>query len=130
MRIRFTDAAGTYYAPFGRLTEFPTGRGEDVGGNVLSGGKEYAYIDGTCEIQLPPGLLHIEIHKGPEYQPIDTDVPLGVGQIAMRFTITRWFDLRAEGWYSGDTRVALPVAARRLAGRAGGRPGLRQPARP
>ena len=35
-RVRFTDAEGRYYAPFGRLTEFATGRNEDVGGNVLT----------------------------------------------------------------------------------------------
>src|SRR5581483_9400265 len=62
-RIRFTDAEGRYYAPFGRLTEFATGRNQEVGGNVLLGMKPHAYIDGTCEIRLPAGVLHVEIHK-------------------------------------------------------------------
>jgi hypothetical protein len=52
VRIRFTDAAASYYAPLGRLAKFRTGPNEDVGGNVLVGGRAYAYIDGTCEIPL------------------------------------------------------------------------------
>ena len=104
VRIRFTDAACAYYAPFGRLTKFPTGRGEDVGGNVLWEGKEYAYIDGTCEIQLPPGPLVVEIHKGPEYEALRHEVQLGQGQITLRFSIARRFDLRAEG---SDTMLSF-----------------------
>jgi hypothetical protein len=41
-RIRLTNAAGEYFAPFGRLTEFATGRNQDVGGNLLLGDKAYA----------------------------------------------------------------------------------------
>src|SRR5271155_5321545 len=75
-RVRFTDAAGKYYAPYGRLTEFAFGRGVDVGGNVqvpMPGNDQkiqstnFAYIDGSCEIALPPRLIHVTICKGPEY---------------------------------------------------------------
>jgi hypothetical protein len=104
VRIRFTDAEGKYYAPFGRLTEFATDYGEDVGGNVLVGDRPHAYIDGTCEIALPPGRIHVAIAKGPEYRPICEEMDLLPGKLALRFVIERWADLRAEGWYSGDTR--------------------------
>jgi hypothetical protein len=103
VRIRFTDADGKYYAPFGRLTEFATGRGEDVGGNVLIGDKPHAYIDGTCEFALPAGQISVAIDKGPEYRPIREEVSLPAGKLALRFAIERWADLRAEGWYSGET---------------------------
>jgi len=103
-RIRFTDAEGRYYAPFGRLTEFATGRNQEVGGNVLLGMKPHAYIDGTCEIRLPAGVLHVEIHKGPEYTPLRQQVTLGPGKLALRFVLERWANWRAERWYSGDTR--------------------------
>ena len=33
--LRVTDSAGDYYAPFGHAAEFPTGRGEAVGGDVV-----------------------------------------------------------------------------------------------
>jgi hypothetical protein len=103
-RIRFTDAGGTYYAPFGRLAKFATGVGEDVGGNVLLGDEPHAYIDGACEIALPPGPIHVAIDKGPEYRPLREEIDLLPGKLALRFVIERWADLRAEGWYSGDTR--------------------------
>lgn len=105
VRLRITDNDGRYYAPYGRLTEFATGVNQDVGGNVQIGAKKWAYIDGTCEILLPPGKLHIEISKGPEYKPIDEETTLLAGKMSMRFTIERWCDMRKEGWYSGDTRV-------------------------
>src|SRR5215471_4689372 len=89
-RLRCTGPDGTYYAPFGRLTQLPTGFPTwDTGGNVEIAGKLYAYIDGTSEIRLPAGNVHIEISKGPEYTPIDCDVSLGIGQMALRFTLER-----------------------------------------
>lgn len=103
VRIRFVGADGTYYAPFGRLTEFATGIGEDVGGNVLLGDKKYAYIDGTCEICLPVGQVEVEIHKGPEYLPVQERIELKQGKLSLRLEIRRWIDLRSQGWYSGDT---------------------------
>src|SRR5262249_40703464 len=103
-RVRFTDAEGRYHAPFGRLAEFATGRNQDVGGNVLVGLKPHAYIDGACEVRLPAGVIHVEIHKGPEYLPQRQEVRLAPGKLALRFTVQRWADLRQEGWSSGDTR--------------------------
>jgi hypothetical protein len=105
VRIRFTGADGAYHAPLGRLTEFATGSNEDVGGNLLYGDKKYAYIDGTCEIPLPPGPTVIEVGKGPEYLPLREETVLRPGQLAVRLTVQRWRDLRREGWYAGDTRA-------------------------
>jgi hypothetical protein len=102
VRIRFEGPGGEYFAPFGRLTDFATGMGEDVGGNLLLGEKKYAYIDGTCEVRLPPGDLTVEVHKGPEYLPWRRVVHLNPGQIALRFVVERWADVRADGWYGGD----------------------------
>jgi hypothetical protein len=103
VRIRFTDAEGNYYAPFGRLTEFAIGSGEDVGGNVLLGDEPHALIDGTCEIALPAGRIRVAIDKGPEYTPVREELELPAGKLALRFVIERWADLRAAGWYPGDT---------------------------
>lgn len=112
-RVRFADAEGNYLAPFGRLTSFATGKNQDVGGNLLLGRKAFAYIDGTCEIALPPGPIHVEIHKGPEYVPLEQDVTLAAGKLALRLPLQRWLDLRKEGWYSGDCRAHFlsPFAA-------------------
>ena len=105
VRLRVTDAEGRYYAPFGRLEQFATGANQDVGGQVLLGGKPWAYIDGACEIALPPGRLHVSVSKGPEYRPLECAVDLTAGKLSLRFQIERWTDLRREGWHSGDTRV-------------------------
>jgi hypothetical protein len=105
VRIRFTGTDGTYFAPFGRLTDFATGWGEDVGGSVLLDQRRYALIDGSCEIQLPTDPITIEISKGPEYQPLRTEARLAPGKMALRFAVQRWINLREQGWYSGDGRV-------------------------
>ena len=104
-RVRFTDAEGRYYAPLGRLTEFATQRYESVGGNLQLGDAKYAYIDGACEIQLPAGLLTVEISKGFEYKPLCEQIRLTVGKLALRFTLERWTDMRQDGWYSGDAKA-------------------------
>ncbi|HYT95474.1 MAG TPA: CehA/McbA family metallohydrolase [Gemmataceae bacterium] len=102
VRIRFTDAAGTYYAPFGRLPRLGLFWGHRYAGNLLLDGKEFAYIDGTCEINLPPGQITVEVHKGPEYTPLRQEISLSPGKLALRLTMERWTNLRDEGWYSGD----------------------------
>jgi hypothetical protein len=104
VRLRVTDVVGNYYAPFGHAAEFPTGVGEDVGGNVLIGRDRWAYIDGACEIAVPAGELLIEATKGPEYRPLREQLHLPPGKLALRFAIERWIDLREGGWHSGDIR--------------------------
>jgi hypothetical protein len=104
VRVRFSDAVGHYYAPFGRLTRFATGRGVAVGGNVLVDGEPWAYVDGNCEIDLPPGEVRVQVWKGPEYRPVNETVNLLSGKLSLRLAIERWANLREEGWYAGDIR--------------------------
>ncbi len=116
-RVRFTGPDGMYYAPFGRQVEFANGWNEDLGGNLFlerrvkgqdgkntTDARKYAFIDGTCEISLPGGVIRVEVHKGPEYKPIFQEINQPLGKMALRLTLERWIDLRAQGWYSGDTR--------------------------
>jgi hypothetical protein len=121
VRIRLVDGAGVCRMPFGRLTAFATGPGEDVGGQVQLDDDTFAYIDGICEVRLPPGPVRVEVHKGPEYLPLQREVVLGPGKIALRLTVERWIDPRSEGWYSGDCRAhELSPHAARLEGAAEG----------
>ena len=103
VRLRVTDSGGRYFAPYGRLAEFSTEQGIDVGLNVLDQGEAWAIIDGSCEIDLPVGSLRIRATKGFEHQPLDTTVTLLAGKMSMRFAIERFADLRTSGWHSGDT---------------------------
>jgi hypothetical protein len=105
VRVRFVDSQGHYLAPFGHPVRFPTGANEDVGGNLLLGGKEHAYINGTCEIRLPSEPFTLEVNKGLEYTPLHRELSVGPGKLALRMEIERWTDPRKDGWYSGDVRV-------------------------
>ncbi|MFO0876954.1 MAG: CehA/McbA family metallohydrolase [Gemmataceae bacterium] len=121
VRLRITDGHGMYHAPLGRLTRFATAPGTEVGGNVLVGGRAWAYLDGAGEAQLPAGPLTVEIFKGPEYNPVRRQVQLAEGQISLRFEIDRWIDLRPDGWFAGDLRAhALSPQAAALEGAAEG----------
>jgi hypothetical protein len=104
VRLALLDAAGAYHAPFGRLSEFATAPGVAVGGSVRVGQRRYAHIDGACEVRLPPGPIHIEIHKGPEYHLLRREIGLSPGQISLRLAVQRWTDWRAAGWLPGDVR--------------------------
>lgn len=105
VRLRITDAQGVYRPPLGRLASFPTAPGVEVGDQVMLGGEEFAYIDGACEVPLPAGPLTVRISKGPEYRPVEETISLAAGRMALRFTISRWTDDRAESWYAGDIRA-------------------------
>jgi hypothetical protein len=121
VRLRLTDAGGVCRMPFGRLTEFATAPGVDVGGQVCLGDAKFAYIEGICEVHLPPGLVCVEASKGPEYLPLCREAVLGPGQIALRLTMERALDWRSRGWYSGDGRVQeISPHAARLEGAAEG----------
>lgn len=113
VRVRFTDEAGTYYAPLGRLAQFSDERGMDVGGNTRIDGDAWAYVEGAFEILLPPGRFRVQVAKGPEYRAIDEWMTVQAGRLSMRLTIERFIDMRAEGWHSGDvaTYFLSPHAA-------------------
>jgi hypothetical protein len=103
VRIHFRDADGNYFAPFGRLTDFATDLGVDVGGNVDFSGRKYAFIDGACEIGIPSGPMSVEVRKGFEYRPLCQTMHVGAAKLALRLGVERWIDMRGLGWYSGDT---------------------------
>ena len=106
VRVRLTTPDGTAHVPFGRAAAFPTGPGEAVGGHLSIGRENWHAIDGTAEVKLPAGVpVRVQITKGPEYEPLDTTVTLGPGQMALRFAVRRWADPAVDGWFSGDTRV-------------------------
>lgn len=105
VRIRFAGPNGEYFPPLGRPGEFPVGRNEDVGGHVYLNQKRYAYIDGTCEVPLPTGvLLDIEIWKGPGYLPVHETTVLGAGQLTLRYSMRRWTDERWTSLTAADSR--------------------------
>ncbi len=104
-RLRISTTEGIHFAPLGYAPEFPTGRNEAVGGQLALGGERWFYCDGTCEIALPHCVpLRVQLSKGPEFTPVDEQVTLGAGQLALRFQITRSIDRRVAGWTRLDSR--------------------------
>jgi hypothetical protein len=105
VRLSITGPDGTTFAPLGRFVDFPTGKGEGVGGHLRIGREPWCYVDGSCEVRLPAGVpLRVRATKGPEYRALDQTLMLGPGQLAVRLAVERWSDLRANGWHPGDTR--------------------------
>lgn len=106
VRLSIVGPNGESFAPFGRLAHFACGVGEDVGGHLRTSGENFTYINGTCEIRLPAGVpLRIRATKGIEYAPLDREVVLGAGQLALRLEIERLPDFLGDGWMSGDVRA-------------------------
>src|SRR5690606_18930974 len=58
-------------------------------------------------VLLPPGNYTIEYTRGPEYhiQTKTIAVPDGVDSLRVSFTLQRWIDMSALGWYSADHHV-------------------------
>jgi hypothetical protein len=105
VRLRIIDGQGNYHPPLGRQARFRTGPGEDVGGQVIVYGRKFAYVDGSCEVPLPPGRICVEVTKGIEYRPLRQELDLAEGRLAIRLTLERWTDERPGGWHAGDVRV-------------------------
>jgi hypothetical protein len=105
-RVAVTGPNGQSFAPLGRFAEFPVGINEAVGAGVWMGSEKWFPVDGGCEIKLPAGVpLRVRVTKGPEYVPLDQEVTLGAGQMAVRLSLTRWANPATTGWHSGDGRA-------------------------
>ena len=106
VRLRISGPNGETYSPFGRPPIFPIGKGEELGGLVKIGRELFSYIDGATELRLPTGVpIRLQIFKGIEYRPLDLQVTISPGKMALRFEIERWTNRADTGWLSADTRV-------------------------
>ncbi len=107
-RVAFHSPEGVPYAPHGHhapvFSNQPTWN-VDIGGDVTLGQIAYAYIDGTCQGWLPRGRVLVDVARGYEYEPIRTWVDIEPGQQRLTLNLKRWIDMKAEGFYSGDTHV-------------------------
>ncbi len=104
-RIHFRTQNGAYLAPHGHQADVNTGWFEDVGGDCKVRGVPYAYVDGTCQIELPVGPVLIEIVRGFEYEPMRQRVEIRPGQRHLNLSLQRAFDMKSRRFYSGDTHV-------------------------
>ena len=104
VRIRVADLLGNSFYPLGRQQFFLTGPHMAVGGQVAFENKKYYYIDGACEINLPPGVYNFEITKGERFYKVFKNLEIKQGQAALRINIERKTNSPWENWISGDAR--------------------------
>ena len=106
-RISFTDSQDEYYPPYGHPRKIPAGPwGDDL---ALPDGKNYAYVDGTFETELPSAQIQVEASRGFEYEVFEQaflpdELPDGILEVPLR----RWVNMEEKGWYPGDTHIHFP----------------------
>jgi hypothetical protein len=105
VRIHFRAPDGRYLPPYGHRHEVNTHWFEDFGADLRLGTTQYAYVDGTFQVELPVGEVYVELSKGFEYQPVRRRLTIEPGQRELKLRIERPLNLRAGGWVTADTHV-------------------------
>jgi hypothetical protein len=89
-RVYLTDASGKPKTPQ----------------NVLAyhkGQEDHFIVPGRISVELPPGRYRVHAERGPEHRPVTVEFNLRAGEHRhIRLHPTRWIDMNARGWYSGD----------------------------
>jgi len=117
-RLLVREPTGQLYVPLGYLRDPSVEEGQEVGGHLVQGGDVWTYIDGQCEVRLPPGRLFFQVRRGLRYLPLCTEEDRGLGRIAIRLRMRQVISSE-PGWYWADTRAHwLTPAAAALEGAA------------
>ena len=110
-RMRITAHDSVYYAPEGHSVDFPIteetgdfGKGGDV---ILDNDRRFAYIDGTCKIDLPEtDSVRFEVVKGFAYRFIDSTITISSQMDTVVLGLRKWFEFpEGNKWYSGDVHT-------------------------
>ena len=104
-RLAFRSAEGRYIPPYGHRTEINDAWFQDYGGDVKLMDSSFAYVDGTFQVELPAGEVYVELSKGFEYGTVRRRLNIEAGQRELSLEISRFADLRAQGWMTADTHV-------------------------
>jgi len=104
-RVHFRGERGEYIPPAGHHRDVNNKFLELIGADVHLGGTNYAYVDGTFQIDMPVGKVHVEAVRGLEYTPLRTTLDIQPGQKELTIPIKRLVDMNKKGYYSGDTHV-------------------------
>jgi len=105
-RVHIRDSAGEYWPPQFHRKVIPTGWREDIGGDVIVGGKTFAYVKPDFVAPLPVGKYILEIERGIEYEPERLEFEVSASKIpSLKVAMKRWTHMSQDGWYSGDSHV-------------------------
>jgi hypothetical protein len=104
-RIHFRAPDGRYLPPYGHRHEVNENWFEDYGADLKLHETQYAYVDGTFQVELPVGDVYVELFKGFEYTPLRQKLRIAPGQRALTLQPERPLDWRSRGWMTADTHV-------------------------
>jgi hypothetical protein len=104
-RVHFRAPDGRYFPPYGHRHEVNDNWFEDYGADLKLGSTQYAYVDGTFQIELPVGRCYAEASKGFEFEGLRQELNIQPGQRELTLHLARHFDLRRQGWVTADTHV-------------------------
>lgn len=66
--------------------------------------------DGTAVLDVPAGDYAYTVERGPEYRRASGTVTVTVGKTSeCEVTLTRYIDMAARGWWSGETHIHRPL---------------------
>ena len=57
------------------------------------------------EVEVPAGKVTLTVELGKEYRPLMRTVNVGAEPVDVELPLSRWIDMPARGWYSGDTHI-------------------------
>jgi hypothetical protein len=101
-RVYLQDAAGAWRLPADGLPY----RKERGGSTEIHA----TLPPGPFEAELPRGRATITVERGKEYRTLVRQVEIGAEPVELTLPLSRWIDMAALGWYSGDTHVHRPPA--------------------
>jgi len=68
--------------------------------------KSYFYCNGSVQVNVPAGSVTVRCGRGFEYSTRDTTVNVSAPTTVV-VTLPRFVDMKAAGWYSGDTHAHI-----------------------
>lgn len=105
-RVHVHDESDEYWPPAGHMKNFPYGFNNAVGGDVIVDKKRFAYVEPNFTLPLAAGTYTMELAKGMEYEPAHIRFEVTSEEVPhIELGLKRWVDMKADGWYSGDTHV-------------------------
>ena len=105
VRIHFHGEYGEYLPPLGNHRRVNPYWFEDNYGEFANALNQYAYIHGSCEVEMPLGEVFVEISRGYEIKPIRTSIEVGPETKEVSFKLEKVLDWRERGWVTADTHV-------------------------
>lgn len=105
VRLHLHGEAGEYLPPRGHHRKVNRYWFEDNYAEFVNGKNQYAYIDGSCEADLPLGRVYVHISRGYEIAPLRTSFEVTPDTSEVTFALERRLPWRERGWITADTHV-------------------------